>query len=219
MAEPILIIGASGSGKTYACRNFPPEKTLLISVDGKRPPFPLKGWGTMTAENVKGSFYIPKRENPYATLKKATKTAVENGKKIIIVDDSQFLMANEFFARAHEKGYEKFTELGQKFWTLIDFMRDLPDDVTVYFLHHTELDHLGDVKVKTIGKMLDEKGSVEGRFTVCLLAVKEDNAHVIKGSLDNNSIVKSPPDMFPQEPIEGDLALIDTWAREYWGMV
>lgn len=218
MAEPILLLGASGSGKTYAARNLDPKKTLLISVDGKRPPFSLKDWGTMSSDNVTGSFYVPKRDNPYPTLKKATQTAIENGKKIILIDDSQFLMANEFFDKAQEKGYEKFTTLGYNFWKLIDFMRDLPDDVTVYFLHHTEIDSFGTIQVKTIGKMLSEKGCLEGRFTVCLLAQKVDGQHQITSSMDDQTIVKAPPGMFDADPMDGDLAVIDKSARAYWGM-
>jgi len=218
MAEPILLLGASGSGKSYATRNLDPKKTLLVSVDGKRPPFSLKDWPRMDSENPSGSFYCPRRESPYGTLKKAVKTAVENGKKIIVIDDSQYLMANEFFTRASEKGFEKFTEIGQKFWGLIDFARELPDDVTFYFLHHTEHDQLGQIKVKTIGKMLDEKGCVEGRFTVCLLATKEDGEYVIKANLEDNPIVKAPPGMMSSEPMPSDLAVVDADARAYWGI-
>lgn len=218
MSEPILILGASGSGKSYAARNMDPKTTLLISVDGKRPPFSLKGWSKLAKGNEGGSFYIPRRENPYGTVKGAMKTAIENGKKTIFIDDSQFLLANDFFAKAHEKGYEKFTAMGQQFWNLIEFARDLPDDVTVYFLHHPELDPIGNVKVKTIGKMLDEKGSVEGRFTVCLLAQKVDGQHSIAASLPDNSIVKAPPEMFETDPLENDFAIIDKQIREYWGM-
>jgi len=164
----------------------------------------------MDSDNPTGSFYCPRRESPYGTLKKAVKTAIENGKKTIVIDDSQYLMANEFFTRASEKGFEKFTEIGQKFW--------LPDDITFYFLHHTEPDAIGQIKVKTIGKMLDEKGCVEGRFTVCLLATKEDGCHIIKAQLEDNPIIKAPPEMFSSEPMEADLAIVDAEAREYWGI-
>lgn len=218
MSEPILILGASGSGKSIAARNMDPKKSLFISVDGKRPPFSLKEWKKLEKGSETGSFYIPRRDNPYGSVKGAIQMGVENGKKTIFIDDSQFLLANDFFAKAHEKGYEKFTQMGQQFWNLIEFARDLPDDVTVYFLHHPELDAVGNVKVKTIGKMLDEKGSVEGRFTVCLLCQKVDGQHSITSNLPDNAIVKAPPGMFDQDPMDNDFKIIDQKIRDYWGI-
>lgn len=218
MSEPILILGASGSGKSYSLRNLDPATTLIISVDGKRLPFSLKGWQKLDKEHPNGSFYIPLRENPYGAVRGAIKASVASGKKIIVIDDSQFLLANDFFAKAHEKGYEKFTAMGQQFWSLIEFCRDLADDVVVYFLHHLEMDNFGTIKVKTIGKMLDEKGSVEGRFTVCLLAHKVDGNYLLSASHQDQCIIKSPPGMFSQDPMDNDLAQVDKELREYWGL-
>ena len=216
MSEPILILGASGSGKSYSLRNLNPKLTLIVSVDGKRPPFSLKEWPKFTPDNKTGSMYVPQREDVYNSLRRAISAAVKAGKKIIVIDDSQFLLANDFFAKAHEKGYEKFTTLGQSFWSLIEFSRDLADDVTVYFMHHPELDNFGNIQVKTIGKMLSEKGSIEGRFTVCLLAQKNDGSYKIHSSHDQ-CIIKAPPGML-EAVEENDLALIDKKIREYWGM-
>lgn len=218
MSEPVLIMGESGAGKSYALRNMDPNTTLIISVDGKRLPFRSLIWPKISSENPSGSFYIPPRVGPYATIKACIKKAVENGKKSIVIDDSQFLMGNEFFDKAMEKGFEKFSILGQNFWKLIEYCRDLPENVIVYFLHHTERDNFGHVKPKTIGKMLDEKGSVEGRFTICLMAEKAEGEYVIHSQMDDQSSVKAPKDMFESSPMENDLSQIDKSIREFWGM-
>lgn len=216
MSEPILILGASGSGKTYACRNMDPKTTLLISVDGKRPPF--KAWPALTNEDKAGSYYCPRKEEIYATTIKAMKAGVASGKTAIILDDSQFLLANEFFRRAYEKGFEKFTDLGKQFWDLIEFSRNLPDNVLVYFLHHLDKNDMGEIKVKTIGKMLDEKACLEGKFTVCLLARKVDGVHQFTAS-DTSPIIKAPPQMFEADPMENDIAIIDSQIRKFWNIV
>ena len=218
MSEPVLIMGESGAGKSYSLRNMTPDSTLIVSVDGKRLPFKASEWPKIRSDNPKGSFYIPPREAPYSKVKAAIKAAVDNGKKSIVIDDSQFLMGNEFFAKAMDLGLVKFSVLGQNFWKLIEFARDLPDDVIVYFLHHIEKDPFGHIKPKTIGKMLDEKGSVEGRFTICLLAEKVEGEHVIHAQLDDQSSVKAPFGMFEKSPMDNDLMQIDKSIREFWGM-
>jgi energy-coupling factor transporter ATP-binding protein EcfA2 len=218
MSELILTLGASGSGKSSAVRNMNPESTLMISVDGKRPPFSMKGWELISKDNPNGSFFKPPRHNVYSMCKRAIEAAIKNGKKTIIVDDSQFLLANTFFDRAEERGYDKFSQMGKNFWQFIEFCRDQPDDVTIYFLHHLEYTEQGHIKPKTIGKMLDQQGCVEGRFTICLLAEKVEDEHVIRTSMSAQPVVKAPMGMFEEEELENDLQLIDQKVREYYGI-
>ena len=218
MSEPILILGASGSGKSTAMRNLDPEHTLIISIDGKRPPFSMKGWSAISSKEPKGNFFKPPRSNVYGLCKSAIKTAIENGKKVIVIDDSQFLLANSFFERAEERGYDKFSQMGKSFWQLIEFCRDQPEDITIYFLHHLEYTEQGHIKPKTIGKMLDQQGCVEGRFTICLLAEKVEEEHVIRTSMANQPVIKAPMGMFDQEEIDNDLKIIDDTVREYYGI-
>lgn len=217
MSEPILILGQSGSGKSYACRNLDPSTTLLVSVDGKRYPFSMKGWGRFSSENLEGSVYNPPKDKSYSCLRKAVEVAVENGKKTIVIDDSQYLLCNEFFARTFENGYNKFTEIAFKFHDLIEWSRNLPDDVVVYFLHH--LEHDGErIKVKTVGKMIDEKTNIEGKFTVCLQAQKADGEYKLLCSVDDQSIIKAPPEMFDATVMDNDLAAVDSQIRDFWGI-
>tara|TARA_R110000787_G_scaffold119477_1_gene230367 strand:- start:26 stop:688 length:663 start_codon:yes stop_codon:yes gene_type:complete len=220
MSEPILILGSSGSGKSDACRELDPAKTLLISVDGKRFPFPMKEWPKLSSENPSGSFYIPVTDQAgtsYDKTKRAMLAAVKNGKNKIVIDDSQFLISNQFFEKAFETGFQKFTDLGFAFWDLIRFSKTLPDDVIVYFLHHLEKED-GKIKVKTAGKMLDQQTCIEGKFTVCLLAEKIDGNYSFTSSLMNDPIAKAPRGMFEEKVMENNLANVDQCARDFWGM-
>jgi len=127
-------------------------------------------------------------------------------------------LANTFFDRAEERGYDKFSQMGKNFWQFIEFLRDLPEDVTVYMLHHLEYTEQGMIKPKTIGKMLDQQGSVEGRFTICLLAEKVEDEHIVRTSMSSQPVIKAPMGMFDDCEIDNDLKLIDEKIREYYGI-
>lgn len=201
MGIPVLILGESGSGKTYSIKNLDPEKTGIFLVEKPRLPF-------------RKVFRVAKNATYFAIMK----TLAEPKLKIYVVDDSQYLMVNEFFDRAAETGYQKFTDLALNFRNLIHFVtKKTPDDVVVYFLHHTETDVNGRVKAKTVGKMLDEKLTVEGLFDIVLRTEITQEGYFFRTQSNGNDTVKSPEEMFP-EIIPNDLALVDRTIREYYGM-
>ena len=214
MALPVLIIGRSGSGKTYSLKNFSPEKVGVISVEKGRLPFksdikvvkvpkdPTKGEARDAAQLNAAK---------YSWIMRAIQTAKT---KAIVIDDSQYLLVNELFDRTYEKGYDKFTSMAAKFRELIHFVNDLEEeDKIVYFLHHSETDTDGREKVKTIGKMLDEKLTVEGCFDVVLYC----QDHRFFTQSNGQSTAKSPEGMFDLE-IPNDLKAVDQKIREYYGM-
>lgn len=138
--------------------------------------------------------------------------------KSYAIDDSQYLLAFEFFDRANETGYNKFTDMAVNFRNLIHYViMNTPPDVIVYFLHHTEQTQDGKLKAKTIGKMLDEKLTVEGLFSIVLLAQAKKDSYVFVTQSQGYSTAKSPMDMFPPE-IDNDLKMVDDTIREYWGL-
>ena len=143
------------------------------------------------------------------------KAAIKASKaKSIVIDDSQYLLANELFDRVNEKGYDKFTAMAANFRDLIHFVNELEDeDKIVYFLHHSELDTDGREKVKTIGKMLDEKLCVEGCFDIVIYC--QDNKFFTQAN--GQSVAKTPEGMFELE-IPNDLKFVDTTIRDYYGM-
>lgn len=217
MAIPVLIIGRSGSGKTYSLKGFNdcPDKIGVISVEKGRLPFRSKIKTAKIPKSFDGA-----EINSYAQLNSAKYAWLCNviakaKTKSIVIDDSQYLMVNELFDRANEKGYDKFTQMAANFRNLIHYINDLPeDDKIVYFFHHSEDDGAGREKVKTVGKMLDEKLTVEGCFDIVLFC--QDHKFFTQGA--GQSTAKSPEDMFPDETIPNDLKFVDDRIREYWGL-
>lgn len=212
MALPVLVIGRSGSGKTYSLKNFKPEEVGVISVEKGRLPFKsdikvvrIKKFDTAEASPAQINMAR------YSWIMEVIKMSKS---KSIVIDDSQYLLANELFDRANEKGYDKFTNMAANFRDLIHFVNELEDnDKIVYFLHHSELDGDGREKVKTIGKMLDEKLCVEGCFDVVLYC--QDQKFFTQAN--GQSVAKTPEGMFELE-IPNDLKFVDTSIREYYGM-
>lgn len=201
MGLPVLILGASGSGKSTSLRNFDPSEVGVFNVAGKPLPFRKK----LPVVNNAGYVSIIK------VLKKPQL-------KKYVIDDSQYLMAFESFEHAKETGYGKFTNMALNFRNLIDFIvRGTPDDVIVYMLHHTELAEDGKLKAKTLGKMLDNQLTVEGLFSIVLLCQTEGSEHFFITNSDGSNPAKSPMDMFEMR-IDNDLKMVDTTIREYYEM-
>lgn len=200
MGIPVLILGNSGAGKSASLRNFSPDKIGIFNVAAKPLPFRKK---------------LPKIDN--ATYSKIEKVLSEPKLKTYVIDDSQFLLAFEFFDRAKEVGYQKFTDIALNFRDLIQFViQKTPPDVIVYFLHHTEQREDGTIKAKTIGKMLDEKLTVEGLFSIVLMAQTDGKEHWFTTANDGFSTVKAPMEMFDSEKIDNDLKLVDDTIRSYY---
>lgn len=203
MGIPVLIMGESGSGKSYSIKNMDPKEVGIFAVEKSLLPF--KG----------NDFKIAKNAN-YDTII----TALKNPKlKCYVIDDSQYLMVNEFFDKAKELGYQKYTDIGLHFRNLVHCINhDLPNDVIVYFLHHTEVDtNTGKTKAKTIGKMLDNYLTIEGCFNIVLQTEVEGKEHYFITQTDGNNTAKSPEEMFPVK-IANDLAYVDKSIREYYGL-
>lgn len=88
MGLPVLIIGESGSGKTYSIKNLNPDEVGIFSVEKNRLPF----------------------EKEFKIAKNATYTQISNALKApklktYVIDDSTFLIINQVFDRAKETGY------------------------------------------------------------------------------------------------------------------
>lgn len=200
MAIPVLILGDSGSGKSTSLRNFQPEEVGIINVIGKPLPFKKK-LSTVKTDN-------------YMTIEAVLKKAKA---KSIVIDDAQYLMSNEYMRNAKVNGFQKFIDLGTNFWTLIRMIpNELPEDVIVYILSHLERDNEGREKMKTIGKMLDEKITVEGMFTIVLKAISHDGGYYFRTHTNGNDTVKSPMGMFDADEIDNDLKMVDEIIRNYY---
>lgn len=199
MGMCVMILGESGSGKSTSLRNFEIDEVGILNVAGKPLPFKKK---------------IPKVDNAtYTTIHKALSKPTL---KKYVIDDSQYLLAFEMFDRAKETGYGKFTDIAVNFRNLIDtIIKGTPDDVIVYFLHHAETTETGRIKAKTNGKMLDNQLTIEGLFSIVLLARTDGQRHYFETQSDGYTTCKSPMEMFPRE-IDNDLKFVDTEIRKYY---
>ena len=218
MGIPVLIAGESGSGKTYSIKQLDPEQVGIFLCEKSRLPF-RKQFNTYKVRNmqkdVDGKTLIYRQSVVIQTVLRKPK----DPKKIYVIDDSQYIMANEFFDRAGETGYQKFVDIGANFRNLIHLVNnELPDDVIVYFLHHPEMDsNTGKMKAKTIGKMLDEKLTLEGCFDIVLFAKTDGADHWFETQSDGTTTAKSPEEMFDAK-IPNDLAFVDKTIRDYYGL-
>jgi hypothetical protein len=214
MALPVLVIGRSGQGKTYSLKNFKVDEVGVISVEKGRLPFKSDLKVARIPSNFGDSEQSSAAAINAARYSWLCMAIAKSKTPSIVIDDSQYLLVNELFDRASEKGYDKFVEMAAKFRNLIHFINDLDDDnKIVYFLHHSELDTDGREKVKTIGKMLDEKLTIEGCFDIVLYC----QDHKFFTQSNGQSSAKTPEDMFPLE-IPNDLKAVDVAIREYYGI-
>ncbi|MGN0592014.1 MAG: hypothetical protein ACI4JQ_02065 [Ruminococcus sp.] len=206
MGLPVLILGESGSGKSASLRNFDPAEIGVFNVASKPLPFRKM---LMTADGA-----------GYPEIVGALSAA---DFKRYAIDDSQYLLVFEFFEKAKEIGYGKFTDMALNFFNLVRYIQfNTPTDCIVYFLHHVETayDASGNkqLKAKTIGKMLDEKLTLEGLFSIVLLCRSDSTGrHYFQTQSNGNSTAKSPMEMFPTE-IDNDLKMVDDAIRDYYGL-
>lgn len=198
----MLIMGESGSGKSTSLRNFDPAEIGIFNVASKPLPFRKQ------LPSINGVGY----DRIFKILRKAQL-------KAYAIDDAQFLMSDQYFDNINAKdNYALFKSIGCNFRDLIKFITDqMPTDVIVYLLQHVELSATGIIKAKTMGKLLDEKDTVEGRCSIVLLCRAEKGRHYFVTQGEGMSTAKSPLDMFPLE-VDNDLKLVDTTIREFWGL-
>lgn len=203
MAIPVLIIGKSGSGKSTSLRNCKEGFNLIKVLD---KPLPFKGT-------------IPSGvTDDYITILKWLHGSKE---KSIIIDDAGYLITNHFMNNHATTGkgngvFSLYNELGDRFWNLIQYITlQLPPNKIVYLMMHEDTNEFGDIKPKTVGKMLDEKVCLEGMFTIVLRCVSDNNKHKFITQSAGGAVSKSPIDMFEME-IDNDLKFVDETIRKYW---
>lgn len=204
MSITTLILGESGTGKSTSLRKINPEELALIQTIKKPLPF----------RNSITQFVT----DDWEKIIRAMNQAVKNGKKIIVIDDFQYMMANEFMRRSSERGFDKFTEIANHAWEVFTAAGNLPDDVRVYILSHVTESDSGTTKIKTIGRMLDEKITPEGMFTIVLRTCVSDGQYFFRTKNNGQDTVKSPIGLFDKDKIDNDLAFVDQSICEYYNI-
>lgn len=207
MGVGVLIYGRSGSGKSRSLKNFSEDEIFLVNVLGKPLPFP-------------GRFKYQMKTDSYKTIQSGL---AKMPTKISVIDDAGYLLTNTFM-RGHSapksgsSSFDLYNDIADAFWGLLRFVQDeLPEDVIVYLLMHEATSDYGETKLRTIGKLLDEKVCVEGMVSIALRCMVEGDRHYFRTQSSGMDISKSPEGMFEAE-IENDLKAVDTRIREYWGL-
>lgn len=215
MSISTMILGESGTGKTASLRNLDPSNTLLIQVVKKPLPFRSDGWKPAT--KVGGSIYVS--DNSANIVKAMNRTS----KDIIIIDDFQYLMANEFMRRVTDietgnAAFAKYNEIARHAWDILMAASSLPYTKRIYILSHTSTDDFGKTKIKTIGKLLDEKIVMEGLVTIVLRTDLINDQYIFRTANSGRDTVKSPMGLFDDEHIPNDLAAVDQALCGYYNL-
>ena len=208
MGIGVLVIGKSGSGKSTSMRNFKADEVGIINVISK--PLPFKNQNNLKTINT----------DNYVDIK----TVLQKSKaKSIVVDDAGYLITNHFMRKHANTGggnavFSLYNDIADSFWSLTEIVKTLPDDKIVYFMMHEDKNDFGDIKPKTIGKLIDEKVCLEGLFSIVLRAKKVDKNYFFFTQSTDNDVAKSPIGMFENLYIENDLKFIDNTIREFYGL-
>lgn len=205
MAKKILIMGESGTGKTASLRNFSPDEIAIVNPVGKPLPF-------------RGRYDTLDGETDSRAITEFMKNSVARGKEIIVVDDFQYILSIPYMNRIKEAGWDKWNDFGSNYFEIIDYCSMLPDNVTVYFLTHTETLENGITTIKLIGKLLREKITIEGLFTTVLRTQVVDGKYYFLTQNSGKDTVKSPIGMFGSYAIDNDLKYVDDKIRNYYQM-
>lgn len=212
MSYACLILGESGTGKTCSLRNLDPKNTLLIQPVRKPLPFRSTGWKEIKQKGDGNNILV--RSNPQAIINCMHTSPFD----VIVVDDWQYILASMYMAARNVKGFDKFTEIGGAGFDIAKAASELGENKRVYVLAHTTSDEFGNTRIKTLGKLLDDKIVVEGMFTTVLRTHVENGRYLFSTQNSGSDTVKSPMGMFSEQYIENDLAAIDRVICDYYGI-
>lgn len=225
MAQGVLIIAESGAGKSTSIETLNPKETFIINVANK--PLPFKGWRKKyvlwSKDNPSGNMYDKATpEGIEACIRYVSEKRPEI--KNIVIDDFQYMSSFEFFDKANEKGYEKFTQIGAHLARIARMPKDMREDLLIFFLTHaeeaTDMEGKRKFKAKTIGKMVDEKLTLEGLFSIVLFGKAKKNKdgeirYVFETQTNGENTCKSPRGMFPTLEVANDLQNVVKAIKDY----
>lgn len=208
MSIAAFILGESGTGKSTSMRSMNPAETLLIQAIKKPLPFRSSGWKYLSKEG--GNILVCDQSAQIIAAMHKTQ------RPIIVIDDFQYILANEFMRRTDERGFDKFTDIGKHAWDILCAASSLPNHVRVYILSHTETSESGRVKAKTIGRMLDEKITIEGMFSIVMRTSIINGQYLFSTKNNGLDTVKTPLGLFDADHIDNDLAAVDAAIVDYY---
>ena len=216
MSIACMILGQSGTGKTASLRNLDPAHTLLIQPVKKPLPFRSSGWSYFDKDKAPGgNIFVTDQAAQIIKLMRGTK------RRVIVLDDFQYILANEFMRRVLDKetgnaAFAKYNEIARNAWDILMAASQLDDNKRVYILGHTQEDENGRTKAKTIGKLLDEKITLEGLLTIVLRTAVINGQYLFTTQNSGLDTVKTPLGLFDSDQIDNDLAAVDAAIFSYY---
>ena len=215
MSKVICIAGESGSGKTTSMRNLDPETTMYIDCDKKGLSW--KGWRNQYNGEKKNYMKTDFPQVALQALKKIDKEEQYKHIRVVVVDTINGLMIADEMRRCKEKGYDKWQDLAQSIYDLIDYALTMRDDVTIIFVAHTQTDHDDNgymfTRIKTSGRKLD-KITLESKFSTVLLSKCVDGKFLFETQA-NFSTAKTPMGAFEEKKIDNDIVQVMKALEEY----
>ena len=206
MGMPILIYGKSGSGKSRSLKFFGENEILLVNIEGKQLPF-------------KNSFkYVCRTDSLDTIITQCQKMPC----KVAVIDDAGYLMTHHFMDNHRNKkgnaSFDMYDDIADTMYFLVQrIKKELPDDVRVYIMLHEDTNDAGDTKIRTIGKLIDNKVCLEGMVTVCIRCMSDNGKHFFRTQTDGFDITKTPEDMFEEVEIENNLKEVDNTIKAFYG--
>ena len=207
MGLPVLVYGKSGSGKSRSMKFFDKDEILLLNTERKELPF---------RQRFSSTGFTDDPDNIIAWTK-------QSKKKVVVIDDAGYIMTHMFMANHRiKKGnsqFDMYNDIADVMYNIVRrIKKELPSDVVVYIIMHEDMDDSGTTRLKTLGKLLDQKVCLEGMVTICIRCMSDANGrHFFRTVTDGTDITKTPEEMFEESEIENNLKLVDDTIREFYG--
>lgn len=215
MARVLGLMGESGSGKTSSMRNLDPKTTFYVDCDKKGLSW--KGWRDQYSFEKHNYMAIDEISVVRQILDKIDKQDNMKHIKVVVIDTLNALMVADEVRRMKEKGYDKWIDLAQCVWELLNHLYDLRENLTVIVICHSQTQKEDDgytfTRIKTSGKKLD-KLNVETKLTTVLHATAKGGKYVFHTHADN-STTKTPFGSFEEDEIENDIVKVLDALKEY----
>ncbi len=210
MANSILVMGESGSGKTTSLRTLDPKKTFIFDCDKKGLAW--RGWKKQYNTANKNYVMTSNTANIWSVLKRISNEDLSHI-KVAVIDTLNAIMIDDEMARMYEKNYDKWVDLASSIYGLISDIHDLRDDLTVICTAHVEIDEDGRARMATSGRKL-RKIVPESKFPIVLMAKGQDGRYVFE-TRANHSTAKSPMGMFEASEIDNDMDAVLKAIKKY----
>lgn len=206
MGMPILVYGKSGSGKSRSLKFFKDDEILLVNIEGKELPF-------------KSSFKYKCRTDSIDTIITQIK---KMPCKVAVIDDAGYLMTHHFMNNHRNKkgnaSFDMYDDIADNMYFLVQRIKsEIPEDITVYIILHEDTSDMGETKIRTIGRLIDNKVCLEGMVTVCIRCMSDNGKHFFRTQTDGFDITKTPEDMFEENEIDNNLKFVDDTIRKFYG--